>query len=78
MTEPMRPCRDPDRHHRRSIRLQGHDYAAPGAYFVTICTINRSPLLSTIGDGEVADTRSVPRCANCARPGNRTKVRRGN
>ncbi len=24
-------------HHRRSIRLKGHDYVGPGLYFVTIC-----------------------------------------
>ena len=29
---------DPQRHHRRSIRLRGYDYALAGAYFVTICT----------------------------------------
>lgn len=28
---------DPARHHRRSIRLPGHDYAGGGVYFVTIC-----------------------------------------
>ncbi len=28
---------DPARHHRRSIRLRGHDYAGGGVYFVTIC-----------------------------------------
>ena len=28
---------DPERHHRRSIRLKGHDYAGGGLYFVTIC-----------------------------------------
>ena len=32
---------DPDRHHRRSIRLHGYDYAQAGAYFVTICTRER-------------------------------------
>ena len=32
---------DPERHHRRSIRLRGYDYAQPGAYFVTICTRNK-------------------------------------
>ncbi|NIR16370.1 MAG: hypothetical protein GWN86_21580 [Desulfobacterales bacterium] len=36
---------DPDKHHRRSIRLQGYDYKQPGAYFVTICTHNRELLL---------------------------------
>ncbi len=28
---------NPDIHHRRSIRLKGHDYAGGGLYFVTIC-----------------------------------------
>jgi len=32
---------DPDRNHRRSIRLKGYDYAQAGAYFVTICTDQR-------------------------------------
>ncbi len=27
---------DPEKHHRRSIRLKGYDYTQPGAYFVTI------------------------------------------
>jgi REP element-mobilizing transposase RayT len=28
---------DPNRHHRRSIRLKGYDYSQAGAYFITIC-----------------------------------------
>jgi REP element-mobilizing transposase RayT len=28
---------DPAKHHRRSIRLKGHDYAGGGLYFVTVC-----------------------------------------
>lgn len=28
---------DLTKHHRRSIRLKGHDYAGGGLYFVTIC-----------------------------------------
>lgn len=35
---------DPDKHHRRSIRLHGYDYTQPGAYFVTICTQNKECL----------------------------------
>ena len=35
---------DPDRHHRRSIRLPGYDYSSAGAYFVTICTYKRDLL----------------------------------
>jgi putative transposase len=29
---------NPDRHHRRSIRLQNYDYARNGMYFVTIAS----------------------------------------
>jgi putative transposase len=39
---------DPDKHHRRSIRLRGYDYATPGAYFVTICTQNRTCLFGDV------------------------------
>ncbi len=28
---------DPALHHRKSIRLKGHDYAGGGVYFVTMC-----------------------------------------
>jgi putative transposase len=35
---------DPNKHHRRSIRLQGYDYSQAGAYFVTMCTQNRELL----------------------------------
>jgi REP element-mobilizing transposase RayT len=32
---------DPQKHHRRSIRLKGYDYAQAGAYFITICCQHR-------------------------------------
>ncbi|MGA9364676.1 MAG: transposase [Bacteroidota bacterium] len=41
------------KHHRRSICLKGYDYSLSGAYFVTVCTKNRSPLLGTIVNGEM-------------------------
>ena len=41
---------DPDRHHRRSLRLWGYDYALAGAYFVTICLQGRDRLLGEIAD----------------------------
>ena len=44
---------DPEKHHRRSVRLQGYDYAQTGAYFVTICTQNRECLFGEILDGSV-------------------------
>jgi putative transposase len=44
---------DPDKHRRRSLRLQGYSYAQAGAYFVTVCTHNRECLFGEIVDGEV-------------------------
>ena len=44
---------DPDKHHRRSIRLKGHDYSQPGAYFVTICTRDRECLFGHVVNGEM-------------------------
>lgn len=44
---------DPNRHHRRSIRLQGYDYSRQGAYFVTLCTTNRECLFGEIVDGKL-------------------------
>ena len=41
---------DPEQHHRRSIRLQGYDYAQEGAYFVTIVTQDRPSLFGEIVD----------------------------
>ena len=41
---------DPDRHHRRSIRLKGYDYSQPGYYYVTICTQDRKKLFGEIDD----------------------------
>ncbi len=39
---------DPDKHHRRSIRLKGYDYSQQGAYFVTLCAQNRETLFGDI------------------------------
>jgi alcohol dehydrogenase, propanol-preferring len=40
-------------HRRRSIRLRGHDYSSPGAYFITVCTHSRECVLSKIKDNRV-------------------------
>jgi REP element-mobilizing transposase RayT len=37
---------DPQKNHRRSIRLKGWDYASSGLYFVTICAYGRQPLFA--------------------------------
>ena len=44
---------DPQKHHRRSIRLKGYDYTQPGAYFVTFCTYQRDEILGEILHGEM-------------------------
>jgi REP element-mobilizing transposase RayT len=44
---------DPQRHHRRSIRLKGYDYTQPGAYFITLVTYQRDELFGKIVDGEI-------------------------
>ena len=44
---------DPERHHRRSIRLRGYDYAQAGAYFVTICTYQRACLFGEVVDSDI-------------------------
>jgi putative transposase len=43
---------DPDRQHRRSIRVAKKDYSQVGRYFVTICTHGRDCLLGEIEKGE--------------------------
>jgi putative transposase len=44
---------DPQKHHRRSIRLQNHDYSQPGAYFVTMVTWHRECLFGEVISGEM-------------------------
>jgi len=44
---------DPQKHHRRSIRLKNYDYASSGAYFVTIVTHGRQCLFGAIVDGQM-------------------------
>ena len=48
---------DPQKHHRRSIRLKGYDYSQPGAYFVTICTHQRAILFGQIKNGVMIPNR---------------------
>ena len=43
---------DPEKHHRRSIRLKGYDYAQDGMYFVTVCTQTRACLFGAVARTE--------------------------
>ena len=42
---------DPERHHRRSIRLRGYDYRAVGAYFITVVVQDRARLFGEVLEG---------------------------
>jgi REP element-mobilizing transposase RayT len=43
---------EPNHPNRKPVRLKAYDYAQNGAYFVTVCTHERKPILSKIvGDG---------------------------
>ena len=42
---------EPVQRHRRSLRLNGYDYAQAGAYFITLCTQKRACLFGQIADG---------------------------
>ena len=44
---------DPQKHHRRSIRLKGYDYSQSGWYFATICTQKREMLFGDVIDGKM-------------------------
>ena len=44
---------DPQKHHRRSIRLKGYDYSQEGAYYVTIVTWRRDFLFGDIVNQEM-------------------------
>ena len=53
---------NPEKHHRKSIRLTGHDYSQTGAYFVTIWTRDKECLFGDVvekqmilnGNGDIA------------------------
>lgn len=44
---------NPHIHHRKSIRLKGHDYGQAGLYFITICCQNRICRFGHVENGEM-------------------------
>ena len=49
----QKPKFDLQKHHRRSIRVQGYDYSSEGAYYVTIVTYQRDCLFGEIKNDEM-------------------------
>ena len=48
---------DPQKHHRRSIRLKGHDYSSAGGYYVTIVAWQREFLFGEVVNKEMILSR---------------------
>ena len=44
---------NPELHHRKSVRLQGYDYAAEGRYFITLCLYKHTCLFGDIVDNKM-------------------------
>lgn len=38
---------------RKQLRLRGHDYAFPGAYFVTICSAGKRPVFGSVSERRI-------------------------
>lgn len=51
---------DPQKHHRRSVRLRGYDYADGGAYFITICVHGKECLFGQVVESEMGLNESGP------------------
>jgi len=51
------PKFDPQKHHRRSIRLQGYDYSQAGGYYVTIVAWQRECLFGEVVNKEMTLSR---------------------
>lgn len=44
---------NPQKHHRKSIRLKGYDYSKEGFYFITICCEDKAKIFGEIIDGKM-------------------------
>lgn len=58
---------DPRIHHRRSIRMRGHDYAGGGDCFVTLCVADRRPLFGAVVKGRMVLNAAGRAAAACWR-----------
>lgn len=47
------------RQKRKSLRLKGYDYSAPGVYFITVCTENRRKILGNLVGHDACDVPQI-------------------
>ena len=45
---------------RKHIRIEDYDYSTPGAYFITVCTVNREKIFWSDRRGELCSPANVP------------------
>ena len=45
---------------RKQIRIENYDYSTPGAYFITVCTVNREKIFWSDRRGELCSPANVP------------------
>ena len=45
---------------RKQIRIEDYDYSTPGAYFITVCTVNREKIFWSDRRGELCSPANVP------------------
>ena len=64
MTDHSPPWYDPV-HRRHSVHLRDFDYRATGAYFVTLCTADRSTIFGTVAGDEVHMTQAGRLVEDC-------------
>lgn len=48
-----------------SLRLNGYDYSADGAYYITICTKNREHIFGEIINGKLTASKQAKICSDC-------------
>ena len=45
---------------RKHIRIEDYNYSTPGAYFITVCTVNREKIFWSDRRGELCSPANVP------------------
>ena len=53
---------------RRPIRIEDYDYSTQGAYFITVCTVNREKIFWNLVGADMSTPKAKPSaCGNLGR-----------